>query len=747
MLLGRTGILNEYFTSPRMFVQASDFESLIQHDTSGTPECDPKGKEKAEGVFNKLDLYDPYMMARMKQAPVQNMISAETRLLKDAPSPETAELGRVQIISRQCEQGNMKFCKDASSSFIENCRILGGYQSSDRTPSEPSRLFLQKLDEANLDGVVIWGLREDGDHSHRYVHQAIAGAVEEALMYSSRRRHICYVSENTGFDLGRELYGDESKGMMARSLVFASPKHMAWSADPGFLTLPVETTSRYIFHGLTPRPHTALKRAGLAVEWESWGDDGNIPVIESDTFVRGEAWKPRPGCVVDQERKTVHCRDENLFVSPWASAYSTEQILSNRENAMSASLEDKTTTLHFVGTVWGCNVQEFIDFTRGCADYGINVFQHGQWLVNTDSLKMNELNSLPNFARQATNDESMDKLMQDQRHAIYAPAFQGDCHLQEDASNSYIADRILNLISIGLYPMTNNPSAFEYLGESEAIVFHANTSQLCGAMIDHQSSQESLTKLMEDVAQEHTYVSRLSSILDFLSSPRELPNQDTDINETDFLHRLSKEIEGNDISRIDRSAESTNKNSHIRMRGSSINQNQQNESRTKDSIENVQSDLDALLQRKLKLGQDSRSSSPTGSPTYILSQIGEKGAPSSAPSELPSISPSGPGPSKQSAKPSSMPSSTPLKSGDLTPLDSHDIITTQDMSMSLSLSMSLFPLDTELRDDLLELDENVDQVDTPISKRLVKKSSKEDKRGERLQVPNRRRRRLIKIRD
>jgi hypothetical protein len=735
MLLGREGILDEYFTSPRMFVQSSDFESTIHHETPGTPECDPTGKERSEDVFNKLELYDPYMMARITQSPAQNMISLETRLLKDAPSPATAELGRTQIMSKLCEGGNTKFCEDEnlSSLSVENCRILGGSLLNGQVPSEPSRLFLQKLDEADLDGVVIWGLRPDQDHSHRYVHESMKGAVEEALIYSERRRHLCYVKETPGFDLGRDLYGDSSRGKMARSLVFASPKHMTWSADPGFLTLPVESTSRYIFHGETPRPHTALKRAGFAVEWETWGPDGNVPIIDSDIFVRGEAWKPRQGCVVDEKRKTFHCPNESLFIQPWASEYTPEQILSNRERATSVSLNDQTETLHFVGTIWSCNFQEFIDFTRGCSDHGINVVRHGQWMLHTKGGEMRELTSLPNFSMETMNGRSPEELFQSQS-AVYAPAFQGSCHLQDDPSKSYIADRILNLISIGVYPMTNNPSTLEYLGGSEAIVFNTNTSQLCGSMMGHHSSQESLIELMGIVAQEHTYVSRLSAILDFVSSPSmHLDHkQETGIDREEFMQQLLTQMTVTSSARTRRRTATTHKN-RFRIRGSAATSN------AKMNGEDTGQGTDELLRRNIINFirseppmdlSDGPSSSPSGSPTFDYDIPQFTPAPMTARARAPTTAPAEVSPPPLA--PSEMSFSIPLDN-------------------SLSLSLSLFSRDIELQDDFFELDERVDVQEkrTRTQQRPTKRRFADEKPGERLEVAagKRKRRRLIRVRE
>ena len=74
------------------------------------------------------------------------------------------------------------------------------------------------------------------------------------------------------------------------------------------------------------------------------------------------------------------------------------------------------------------------------------------------------------------------------------------------------------MIAAGFFPLTNNVASFELLDNSTAIVYHEKPDMLCKAFMEHKAKKESLFRLMDVVASKHTYVSRLSSMLDFFAS-------------------------------------------------------------------------------------------------------------------------------------------------------------------------------------------------------------------------------------
>ena len=178
------------------------------------------------------------------------------------------------------------------------------------------------------------------------------------------------------------------------------------------------------------------------------------------------------------------------------------------------------TVMHFQGTIWDCNIDNFLKFTQGCGEEDIEVVRYGydlsdqKLLLRTNEEVRKNLFQHNNFFMEQSNLSLKDLLVQN--GATFAPAFQGQCHLTPKPDESYIADRILNLIAIGVFPMTNNPASYELLGKSSAIVYDTNVTNLCKKATQHAASKERLLELMDYVKRDHTYISRLTTTLKFI---------------------------------------------------------------------------------------------------------------------------------------------------------------------------------------------------------------------------------------
>lgn len=278
MLLSRNNLLQAFYTSENFFKQDSSLSSLIRDYESKKPVCYPKMTPQAARLkVRRTRNYDLVLLGRVTQSTMQEKMSVETRRLSEASTAKAAEEGRQNHLASLCDSGKERFCRGATKRlFAEEvhrfCEILGGRgESKYKEADDASKKFVDALNAAGLEGVIVWGLRPDTGHTHKHIHAGIYRSAQEALAFSPTPKHLCYVPENPVLDLGRYLYQNKTTTKLAKSLVFASPKHMTWSDDPGFVMLPVEDTSRYIFHGEVPRPHTILKKRGLAVEWETWG--------------------------------------------------------------------------------------------------------------------------------------------------------------------------------------------------------------------------------------------------------------------------------------------------------------------------------------------------------------------------------------------------------------------------------------------------------------------------------------------
>jgi hypothetical protein len=267
MLLGRNGLLNAYYTDANIFDQSKEVP---------IPVCDPVNA--SETFASAMKAYDPVLIRHIEQSPVQEVTSVATRRMKNAGTIRQAEEMRRQMLVELCHANKTQFCVVQNITGAEHCRLITG-GSSTTVADAATRNFLDSMSRARLSGVIIWGLTPDVDHTHRHIHMAIHKAVAAAFAFSPTPMHLCYVRQNPSFDLGRDLYNDTKRGRLADSLVFVSPKHMAWSNDPGTLMLPLDSTARYVFHSETPRPHTVLKSAGVAIEHEAWGPgESNLQV-------------------------------------------------------------------------------------------------------------------------------------------------------------------------------------------------------------------------------------------------------------------------------------------------------------------------------------------------------------------------------------------------------------------------------------------------------------------------------------
>jgi hypothetical protein len=283
MLMGRTRLLNAYYTDTNLFYQGTGTSMIRigrdEHEGSASmPVCD---KVNASETFaNAMKTYDPLLIKYIEQSSIQEMVSVSTRRMKNAKTIRQAEEMRLDLLVELCNANKTRFCimteQEQKTAHRDDCRLIGGRTENSTVADTATQTFLDSMSRANLNGVIIWGLTPDVTHTHGYIHKAIHKAITAAFEFSSTPMHLCYVRESPSFDLGRDFFNDATLGRLAHSLVFASPKHMTWSNDPGFLMLPLDSTARYVFHSETPRPHTVLKSAGVAIEHEACGPGESI---------------------------------------------------------------------------------------------------------------------------------------------------------------------------------------------------------------------------------------------------------------------------------------------------------------------------------------------------------------------------------------------------------------------------------------------------------------------------------------
>jgi len=388
---------------------------------------------------------------------------------------------------------------------------------------------LDHMRRFDLKGFVVWDFRNNHGHTHRFVHEGIWRTATFVAGFSKEPMHVCWVdpedfrgaSLTVTYNYSQANRLGVSRGRLGSSLVFASPKHMAWSSDPGLNQLPDDPTSKFVFHDFVPERFQELRHRGDALRWVAWGPDGNYPMLDSVNFVTQQRmpWTADSSRLPGLDRVACQgptCMEASLrlYIAPWATQLLPPEILAKATGPLPrgtrSSSNSSRPALRFVGSLWDANAEEFVDFVEGCSK--ATVLWSG---IKHDSPLMRQLEGSNNFAMAgAVDSEGLWHLLDGQEP--FMPALQGSQHLS--GNFSYVPDRALTLAASGRILGTNNPAVLKFFGRySDAIVYRARASELCDAYADALSDAsaraEGVRSLMEHIAKEHTYVSRLRDLL------------------------------------------------------------------------------------------------------------------------------------------------------------------------------------------------------------------------------------------
>uniref|UniRef100_A0A7S3WD19 Uncharacterized protein n=1 Tax=Strombidinopsis acuminata TaxID=141414 RepID=A0A7S3WD19_9SPIT len=422
-------------------------------------------------------------------------------------------------------------CQIISSAIVEQVSFVDGFPM--RHPH--AHKLLEHMDRLKLRGALIWSLRAgdtDVRHSHAYVHRAIHDALKYTFSQSFTPRHLCWASGRAlrdGCSLSKLLNysqseahsssGRNDRSVLGRSLVFASPKHMAWSHDSSLTNLPIDRRSAYIFHELMPPRFAPLMPYGRVVQWFVSGPDGNNAFLESANFVARATtfvkdctnWPP---CTRNGDRE-----QPASFVSAWATTLTPADIV---EFAKTVVVPSERRDVHFVGSVWAGNWPNFCTFVRGCHRAGVHFVRSGVNAIDSNvvTCARSEPRPFVDDARDHLDDTERFKLMSASK---FTPAFQGEAHLRTDKPTlSYFADRSFDSAAIGQVVATNNPAVVAMLAPvaPNAVVFSPNVSDLCEKAFRQASSVgvQELQRMQLFMWHKHTYVSRLLAILELFQS-------------------------------------------------------------------------------------------------------------------------------------------------------------------------------------------------------------------------------------
>jgi len=175
----------------------------------------------------------------------------------------------------------------------------------------------------------------------------------------------------------------------------------------------------------------------------------------------------------------------------WATDLLPDEI--NKNIQLLPLIESKQKSIFFVGSI----TEVWYNFIQECKRVNIDFYHYGA------SFKKDSI-------RNKTVEENV-KLIQD---SVVAPALQDRNQLK----SKYIPCRIFKNISYGKMGMTNNPIVYQLFDRQ--ILYHHDTSELLKKGLQFEKDPQKnkhITRLMEYVRDNHTYLNRIHTITKFIS--------------------------------------------------------------------------------------------------------------------------------------------------------------------------------------------------------------------------------------
>ena len=471
-MLGRTKILSMYSISNPAFFQAKSDDA---NDKGNLLECDPDEK------------------AIMKKHPIKSIANDDQLILRTINASWVSNWVRDSLAANDYDEsitfpGPPVSDETTCNPLAEFCEWIAG--ANHEGPEEAE--FLRLMDTHGLDTFMVWGLQLNEVHTHRYIHAALKEAAQRAFTTSLRPRRVCWVPSST---ILCDVRGDGEP--LVNALVVATPKHMAYTADPALKHLPVSSKNKYIFHELAPPQFHDLQKLGNVVQWVVRGPDGSSPVLEAEHYTL---------------KQTVPCRGAdykciygNTYVAPWGTRYRPDP----NDAIPPPGTKADPTTIHFIGTIWWLNKDAWCDFVAGCNAVGVKVVRSGLARLPKKGWRCDGRDVEWDEDWRAVPDDERQQLMW---NSAFVPAFQGANHINGNAS--YIPDRIIDAVALGMKVVTNNKYAADIFG-----VPYTTPYDMCAL---NQRSPIPFANPMN--AATHTYLSRLNDMLDLLlQNPRPQP--------------------------------------------------------------------------------------------------------------------------------------------------------------------------------------------------------------------------------
>jgi len=336
----------------------------------------------------------------------------------------------------------------------------------------------------NINRIIVHGFKTKPSHTHHYIHDAIYKSFEYIL---SKFKELGLVGVNI-----KLLWINDTKkeGMIfaykkdLNNLIFASPHY----ENDRFL--PILENSYYLLHhpiSGTSKYDTLFKnkKALRYIEYRSPGND-------SVKFLNNSKLQ-----YYDQENAAV--------TMPWATNISYHEVMQNINKIDKRLPFNIPNGCVFCGSVWMRNEKNMDKLKSVCKKLNIH-YTKGSW--KDEDVHQNKI-----------------------RGAFFAPAIQGDGHRagyneRGNLSKFYIPCRIFKNVSFGTIPITNNKGVYDLFNDAgQFIIYDDNIENLVKKAIEYQTKslndydtyKSNVINNMKYVAENHTYVNRIETMLSIFS--------------------------------------------------------------------------------------------------------------------------------------------------------------------------------------------------------------------------------------
>lgn len=323
--------------------------------------------------------------------------------------------------------------------------------------------------------VVVWGYK-NVYHTHGHIHEGFY----RILRWMVREAYwLDELDDVSGMDFSRTVFITNHDRVDPNG-------YWPWPYQKRS-TIPIRDDCFYAVHGLHDCPpakevlgnrqslgwnvyHNFSHIYGIAAEFHPVGTPSEIQLTDRVMLDRDVPFYPR----------------EHRLDFRWATDLTPDECRENKKRA--CLLNEGSSTINWVGTIWHVNQQELADFARACSQSGITFQQLGAGQNGVLTLS-----------------QKADKV----RESYFAPAISGTHHLTE----GYAPPRIFENISYGRMGITNSEKVQAVF--DGRLIFDPDPYQLFFTAREQLKAMriEQLHELMDYVADHHTYVNRLSCVL------------------------------------------------------------------------------------------------------------------------------------------------------------------------------------------------------------------------------------------